>query len=182
MDAQVDQSLCWVLRSFCWFVMLMNMFTIFSGNPMRPSCWNAILIQVSFSMKWFEPPHDKTNKMACAPNEASNQPGHLPSLIWIFAVHMKKHWTFSYLLSAQQRLWSDWADAQADLSLRWVHSHFVGIVMRWLIYVRLQESLMFVRCREAILFHQGEKELLLQFITELILELGISLDRGILFK
>ena len=23
----------------------------------------------------------------------------------------------------------DWADAQADLSLRWVHSHFVGFVM-----------------------------------------------------
>ena len=29
--------------------------------------------------------------------------------------------------------WSDWADAQADLSLRWAHSHFVGFVMRWLI-------------------------------------------------
>ena len=26
------------------------------------------------------------------------------------------------------------ADAQADLSLRWAHSHFVGFVMRWLIY------------------------------------------------
>ena len=28
-----------------------------------------------------EPPHDKTNKMACAPTEDSDQPGHLPSLI-----------------------------------------------------------------------------------------------------
>ena len=27
---------------------------------------------------------------------------------------------------------SDWADAQADLSLRWVHTHFVGFVMSWL--------------------------------------------------
>ena len=26
------------------------------------------------------------------------------------------------------------ADAQADLSLRWAHSHFVGFVMRWLMY------------------------------------------------
>ena len=26
--------------------------------------------------------------------------------------------------------WSDWADAQADLSLRWAHSHFVGFVKR----------------------------------------------------
>ena len=23
----------------------------------------------------------------------------------------------------------DWADAQADLSLRWAHTHFVGFVM-----------------------------------------------------
>ena len=35
-----------------------------------------------------------------------------------------------YPLSAQRRLWSDWVDAQADLSLRWAHSHFVGFVMR----------------------------------------------------
>ena len=27
-----------------------------------------------------EPPHDKTNKMACAPNEDSNQPWHEESL------------------------------------------------------------------------------------------------------
>ena len=34
----------------------------------------------------------------------------------------------------QRRLWSDWADAQADLSLRWTHSHFVGFVMSRLIW------------------------------------------------
>ena len=34
-----------------------------------------------------EPPHDKTNKMACAPSKDSDQPGHLPSLIRVFAVH-----------------------------------------------------------------------------------------------
>ena len=34
----------------------------------------------------------------------------------------------------QRRLWSDWADAQADLSLRWAHSHFVGFVTRRLNY------------------------------------------------
>ena len=71
-----------------------------------------------------EPPHDKTNKMACAPSEDSYQHVHPPSLIRIFAVHMKKAWVFSYPLSASQRLWSDWADAQADLSLRWAHMPF----------------------------------------------------------
>ena len=65
----------------------------------------------------------------CAPSEDSDQPGHPPSLIRVFAVRMMKAWVLSYPLSAQQRLWSDWADAQADLSLRWAHSHFVGFVM-----------------------------------------------------
>ena len=36
----------------------------------------------------------------------------------------RKFWVRSYPLSAQQRLWSDWADAQADLNLRVVHMPF----------------------------------------------------------
>ena len=69
----------------------------------------------------------------CAPSEDSDQPGHPPSLIRVFAVRMRKAWIFCYPLSAQRRLWSDLTDAQADLSLRWAHSHFVGFVMRRLI-------------------------------------------------
>ena len=30
--------------------------------------------------------HDKTNKMACAPSEDSDHPGHPPSLIRVFAM------------------------------------------------------------------------------------------------
>ena len=62
--------------------------------------------------------------MACAPSKDSDQPVHLPSLIRVFAVRMKEAWVLSYLLSAQRRFWSDWADAQADLSLCWVHMPF----------------------------------------------------------
>ena len=80
----------------------------------------------------YEPPHDKTNKMACGVRPAK---GHPPSLIRVFSVRMKKAWVLSYPLSAQQRLWSDWADAQTDLSVRWAHNHFTGFVMRWLIRV-----------------------------------------------
>ena len=54
--------------------------------------------------KAFQSPHDKINKMACAPSEDSDQPGHPPNLIRVFAVRMKKHWVLSYPLSAQQRL------------------------------------------------------------------------------
>ena len=93
-----------------------------------------------------------------APSKDSDQPGHPPSLIRVFAVRMKKAWILSYPLSALRILWSgpslcawrklgslatllaycedlsDLADAQADLSLRWAHTHFVGFVMSWLIF------------------------------------------------
>ena len=72
----------------------------------------------------------QNQQCGCAPSEDSDQPGHPPSLIRVFAVRMKKAWVLSYLLSAQRRIWSDWADAQADLSLHWAHSHLVGFVMR----------------------------------------------------
>ena len=50
--------------------------------------------------------------MVCAPSEDADQPGHPPSLIRVFAVSMKKAWVLSYPLSAEWRLWSDWADAR----------------------------------------------------------------------
>ena len=81
-----------------------------------------------------EPPHDKTNKMACVPSEDSDQPGHPPKLIRVFALRVKKAWVLSYPLSASKD-WSDWVDAQADLSLRWAHSHFAGFVVRRLKYL-----------------------------------------------
>ena len=59
--------------------------------------------------------------MTCAPSDDSDQSGYPPSLIRVFAVRLKKHYDLSYPLSTQQRLWSDWADAQADLSFRCVH-------------------------------------------------------------
>ena len=75
----------------------------------------------------------QNQQRGCAPSEDSDQSGHPPSLIRVFAVRMKKPWVLSYPMSPQQRLWSDWADAQADLSLRWAHIHFVGFVMSQLI-------------------------------------------------
>ena len=65
----------------------------------------------------------------CASIEDSDQPGHPPSLIRVFAVRMKKTWVLSYPFSAQRRLWSDWADL---ICLRWAHTHFVGFVISWL--------------------------------------------------
>ena len=69
----------------------------------------------------------QNQQCGCAPSEDSDQFGHPPSLIRVFAVRMKKGWILSYPLNAQWRLWSYWADAQADLSLRCAHSHIVGL-------------------------------------------------------
>ena len=46
----------------------------------------------------YEPPYDQTNKMTSAPSEDSDQPGHPPSRIRVFAVRRKKHWVLSYPL------------------------------------------------------------------------------------
>ena len=47
--------------------------------------------KAGFVVTWliYEPPHDKTNKITCAPSEDSDQPGLQPSLIRVFAVRSK---------------------------------------------------------------------------------------------
>ena len=62
------------------------------------------MVPVLFIKNWAA--HDKTNKMACAPNEDLDQSDQCPlSLISVFAVRMKKGQVFSYPLSTQRRLW-----------------------------------------------------------------------------
>ena len=48
-----------------------------------------------------------------------------PDACWtVFAVRMKRLWILGYPQSAMRRLWSDCADAQADLSLRWARMQY----------------------------------------------------------
>ena len=56
-----------------------NVLVIFIG------CSLCCLLVVSYN--FYEPAHDKTNKMACAPCEDSDQPGHQPSLISLHCPH-----------------------------------------------------------------------------------------------
>ena len=80
-----------------------------------------MVITLPSGSKWcslYEPTHDKTNKVAWAPTEDSDQPGHSPSLIRIFSVRMKKAWVLSYPLSTQRRHWSD-SDWQAHMPFCW---------------------------------------------------------------
>ena len=62
--------------------------------------------------------------MVCAPSEDSDQPGRQPSLIRVFAVRSMGSLGPKLSSCGQRRLWSDWADAQADLRLRWAHIPF----------------------------------------------------------
>ena len=81
----------------------------------------------------FEPPHDKTNKMACAPSEDSDQPGHPPSLIRVFACAqlVAKEPSFLHVDS------EDSDQTKRMPRLNWVFAgrtcHYVGFVVRRLI-------------------------------------------------
>ena len=90
----------------------------------RKTHFDCVIENQNWAASWQNQQND------CAPSEYSDQPWHPPSLIRVFAVRMKKAWVLSYPMSAQRRLRSDWVDAQADLSLRWAHRHFVGFVTR----------------------------------------------------
>ena len=76
--------------------------------------------------------------MACALSEDSDQPGHSPSLIWVFALCSMDSLGPKLSSCGQRRLWSDWVDAQADLTLRcpgWSESslgaHATLLVLSW---------------------------------------------------
>ena len=110
---------------------------IFQGHWIYNSIVSSMMLQVKLNFRaskhtWATTWQNQQNE--CAPSEDSGQPGNPPSLIRVFAVCMKKAWVLSYTLSVRRRLRSAWADAQADLSLRWAHSHFVGFVMLRLTY------------------------------------------------
>ena len=48
--------------------------------------WFLIVVFFDCRLHLYEPAHDKTNKMACAPSKDSDQPGHPPGLFRVFAV------------------------------------------------------------------------------------------------
>ena len=82
-----------------------------------------------------EPRHDNTNKVTVRPAKTQISLGIRP--VWsessLCAQWVAKDPSF---LHADSEDWSEWADAQADLSLRWAHTHFVGFVMSRLKYTK----------------------------------------------
>ena len=70
-----------------------------------------------------EPPHDKTHRMTVRPAKTQINLGIRP--VWsessLCAQWVAKDTSFLHVDSED---WSDWGDAQADLSLRWAHMPF----------------------------------------------------------
>ena len=89
---------------------------------------SALVFGSGTSQCIIEPPHDKTNKVACAPSEDSEQPGHPPSLIRVFAVGIKKEWVLGCPLSAQRRLRSSGCPGWFESSLG---AHATLLVLSW---------------------------------------------------
>ena len=65
-------------------------------------CHNLMAQMLRFLMIWAATWQNQQSD--CAPSEDSDQPGHPPSLIRVFAVRMKKACVLSYPLSAQWTL------------------------------------------------------------------------------
>ena len=121
--------------------------TQYKNNEMCKNCL-SMLDNSIWAATW------QNQKNECAPSEDSDQPGHPPSLIRVFTVCMKKSWVLNYLLSAERRLWSDWADAQADLHLArtWFcwFCHVVAHLISWIVIqiIKMQESCPFQKCKK----------------------------------
>ena len=66
------------------FVSRMSFLGLVNCNSPRVT---IIINTVYVCDEFYWPQRDKTNKMTCAPNEDSDQPGHPPSMTRVFAVH-----------------------------------------------------------------------------------------------
>ena len=111
----------------------------------------------TFSATVYEPRHNKTNKMAVPPAKTQIsldiRPVRSESSLsaWRKLGPLATHW-------AHSEVWSDWVDSQADLSLRWVHTHFVGFVMSRLIFGIIENDALIPKGQKKH-YHEVQKDL-----------------------
>ena len=94
----------------------------------------------------------------CASSEDSDQPGHLPSLVRVFAVRMKKPWVLSYPLSEQRRLirlggcpgWSEPSLGAHLLCWLWYVVAHIIIIFAWFIARHQSHTIYILRLREKV--------------------------------
>ena len=72
----------WAMHSFCLSVYILTYhFVLFTANYFiftllfHDFTIADLFLEIKIRVTRIEPPHDKTNKIACAPSEDSDQPG-----------------------------------------------------------------------------------------------------------
>ena len=85
-----------------------------SLEPQEKTQISLCICAIWWACKWQNQHNDLCTKQRLSSAWASTQSDQ----------NLRCHWVLSYTLSALRRLWSDWADAQADLSLCWAHMSF----------------------------------------------------------
>ena len=121
-------TLAWCDTSFHLSIHL----SVHTSFNVYPSVHHTILVHhlqnVRDTVFIFEPPHDKTYKMGVCPAKTQISLDICP----VWSESSLSTWGKLGSLATHCVLsedWSDWVDAKAYLSLRWVHSYFVGFVV-----------------------------------------------------
>ena len=115
---------CWMVKPYCSKIRIST--AIISSVPPVFRSFSVILSSWTTGKYW---------AVTWQKNEVIMRPAKTQISLGIRPV-----WSVFAEPCRQRRLWSDWADAQADRSLRWAHTHFVGFVMSRLSYVFWQVS------------------------------------------
>ena len=131
---------CWALMAYVCLIYF-HIFHIDNASHKTCELWHFYACCKFMYVFVYEPRHDKTNKVTVHPAKTQISLGIRPvwsesSLsAWRKAVSLATHWAHSE--DSDQT----GTDAQADLSLRWAHTQFVGYVMSRLIFLYFIEGL-----------------------------------------
>ena len=112
-NVQIENNRGWILVFVPW------------GWPKKVSALKIWALDMTKSTKWHVRPAKTQISLGIRPvwSESSLS-------AWRKFGSLATHWA--------RRLWSDWAHAQADMSLRWARTLFVGFVMSWLNFTALR--------------------------------------------
>ena len=133
----IDAALNISLRKI-WKCNVLSFYLFGQGVP-NETKGTINLKKASYIQTVHEPRHVKTNKMKMRP---------------VFAVRMKKAWVLSYPLSAQRRLWSDWADVGFCHVVAHIDSHFEAVSSMRFSSVPSSADLL-EKCEKCIFITQG---------------------------
>ena len=122
------KSWIWNFYNFWTAWNILMRFSLLCSGEWALSFYMCVCIYIGVSLRPFEPKHDKTSKMICAPSEDSYQTGHPSSLTRVFAVRSVGGYKDpKFFMRTVMTGIRDWVDAQAYLSIHSVNRSFYWI-------------------------------------------------------